>query len=195
MFQTNKRNYCIWVLAFSALVILGIDKGYANQPMDDPERPVFFENPLLEIAVEGTLGISDPTPSDMLRLTDLDAGDRRVLYLTGLEYATNLSQLLLRRNKISGLYPLSQLVNLVELDLSQNLISDISPLSDLTNLSRLEVNYNEISDISALSNLTSLSSLCHSGKPANSKKSLGRRFFGGGGRSDCSADLRGLTLA
>jgi len=37
--------------------------------------------------------------------------------------------------------------------------------------------------------------LCHSGKPAKSKKSLRRRFFGGGGRSDCSADLRGLTLA
>jgi len=36
---------------------------------------------------------------------------------------------------------------------------------------------------------------CHSGKPAKSKKSLRRRFFGGGGRSDCSADLRGLTLA
>jgi len=37
--------------------------------------------------------------------------------------------------------------------------------------------------------------MCHSGKPAKSKKSLRRRFFGGGGRSDCSADLRGLTLA
>jgi len=36
---------------------------------------------------------------------------------------------------------------------------------------------------------------CHSGKPAKSKKSLRRRFFGGGGRSDCSADLRGWTLA
>jgi len=39
------------------------------------------------------------------------------------------------------------------------------------------------------------SEMCHSGKPAKSKKSLRRRFFGGGGRSDCSADLRGLTLA
>jgi len=43
--------------------------------------------------------------------------------------------------------------------------------------------------------LCDLKQLCHSGKPAKSKKSLRRRFFGGGGRSDCSADLRGLTLA
>ena len=40
------------------------------------EDPVYFADANLKAAVESELGISDPTPTDMLLLTDLSASSR-----------------------------------------------------------------------------------------------------------------------
>ena len=79
--------------------------------------------------------------------------------LTGLEYAINLSTLILHFNSISDLTPLQNLTNLTEFESTRSSISNITPLRNLTKLTRLDLNANRIIDISALQNLTSLREL------------------------------------
>ena len=109
------------------------------------------------------------TRAEMATLTRIDAYNKGIRNLTGLEHATNLQRLglgrvrvnneLVNSNDISNLSPLSNLTNLTYLSLTSNSISDISALSNLTNLTGLHLGDNSISDISALSNLTNLERL------------------------------------
>jgi hypothetical protein len=123
------------------------------------ESPVYFTDSALKTAVEQALGVTDPTPSDMLALTSLRSYSSGITDLTGLEYAANLYELSLSLNSISDLSPLSGLSNLQTLVMEDNLVSDLSPLSGLTNLNILILEANLISDISPLLGLMSLSHL------------------------------------
>jgi len=115
------------------------------------QEPVYFADSNLKAAVEDALGISDPTPDDMLGLFFFDASNRGIVDLTGLEYATNLLELGLANNEINDITPLSGLTSILWLDLEYNQIRGISGLSGLTNVTSLFLNDNQISDISALS--------------------------------------------
>jgi len=123
------------------------------------EVPVDFADPNLKTAVEEALGISDPTPTDMLSLTFLNADSKGIVDLAGLQYATNLTTLLLWGNQISDIWPIAGLTNLTHLFLGDNQIMDISALSGLTNLTYLSLNGNQINDISPLAGLTNLTKL------------------------------------
>ena len=83
----------------------------------------------------------------------------RISNLTGLEHATQLITLSLRRNNISDITPLTQLTQLTELYLTDNQISDIAPLTQLTQLTKLSLVDNEINDIAPLIQLTQLREL------------------------------------
>ena len=123
------------------------------------EDPVSFADARLKAAVEDALWIDDPTPSDMLGLTSLDASSLGITHLTGLEYAANLQSLNLRRNKMTDLTPLAGLIQLQDLDVSRTGdtgLSDISPLTGLVNLQRLHIDNNQVSNISPLAGLTDL---------------------------------------
>jgi internalin A len=120
------------------------------------EEPVYFADPNLKAAVEEHLGISDPNAADMNCLTVLNASDRRITDLTGLEYAANLTRLNLTCNEISDIQAISALSNLAYIDLGYNQISDVSPIEGLMTLSELNLYGNNISDISAVVNLTNL---------------------------------------
>jgi len=120
---------------------------------------VHFADPNLKAAVEEELGVTDPTRSDMLALVSLDARNRGIIDLTGVEYARNLKFLDLRENQIVDVSPISGLVDLTDLYLNSNKIGDISPLSGLTNLAALFLRYNQISDITPLSPLINLRTL------------------------------------
>ena len=82
------------------------------------EEPVLFPDPALQEAVERTLLLYDPTPTDMLGLIELDNSqsfttqDSGIADLTGLEHAVNLQTLNLRLNLVSDAGPLSGLGNL-----------------------------------------------------------------------------------
>lgn len=115
------------------------------------QEHVYFADSNLKAAVEEALGISDPTPDDMLDLFFLDASNRGIVDLTGLEYATNLLELGLANNEINDITSLSGLTSILWLDLGHNQIRNISELSGLTNVVSLFLNDNQISDISALS--------------------------------------------
>jgi predicted phosphodiesterase len=80
----------------------------------------YFPDPNLKDAVETELGISDPTFAGLLGLTELDANNKSVETLTGLEYAANLADLDLRNNQISDISAISKLTNLTSLLLDNN---------------------------------------------------------------------------
>ena len=120
------------------------------------EEPVYFADANLKTVVEETLEVINPTPTDMLRLTSLEAHNKEIIDLTGLEYATNLITLGLHQNQINDISLLSALTSLQQLFLSENQISNISMLSELTNLQHLNLSHNPINDITPLSRLANL---------------------------------------
>ncbi|MHA3066831.1 leucine-rich repeat domain-containing protein [Lacticaseibacillus saniviri] len=118
--------------------------------------------------------VNDITQADMQQLTAVDNYwdvswnqnydtfiDGKTSYsLEGLQYATNLKDLILRMNlnapgytyygDITDLTPIQNLTNLEDVELSGNRISDISPLKNLKKVTYLNLQYNEISDWSPL---------------------------------------------
>ena len=123
------------------------------------EDPIRFNDANLKAAVEAALGKANPTPTDMLALTELDVFQTGVTDLAGLQYATNLTSLWLMCNQIRDLSPLAGLTHLTELGLDENQISDLSPLAGLTGLTALWLDGNQIRDLSPLVQLTSLTDL------------------------------------
>ena len=84
---------------------------------------------------------------EVAEMTDLDASDRGIVELDGIEHLSNATVLNLHENQISDISPLAVLTNLTDLSLFSNQISDISPLAALTNRTRLDVSGNQITDI------------------------------------------------
>ena len=126
----------------------------------------------LRAIVENSLDKASGAPitrGEMASLTRLEAPNKNISDLTGLEFAIGLTWLDLgeevvngigyNSNKISDLLSLSCLTNLTYLNLSFNEISDVSALSNLTNLTWLNLSINAISDVSVVSNLTNLTRL------------------------------------
>ena len=125
------------------------------------------------------------TSVEMEHLHELDAGNRGITNLTGLEYAINLKVLYIEQNPITDLSPLagltqlqdlgfwhsppkptnldltslSNLINLKYLGLAGNGITDISPLAGLKNLIELWLYRNYIDDFSPLVELHNLKEL------------------------------------
>ena len=91
-------------------------------------------------------------------LTRLDARDSQIKNLSGLEQATQLTQLFLYYNQIRDVSPLRGLTRLRHLGLDGNQISNVRPLSGLKQLELLHIGGNQInnSGVQLLSNLTQL---------------------------------------
>ena len=96
------------------------------------------------------------TRDEMARLARLDANDKGIRSLTGLEHANNLEHIELNHNQISDISPLAGLIRLRVVELGENVISDISALKGLVNLEGLHITHNLISDLSPLKDLTNL---------------------------------------
>jgi hypothetical protein len=151
--ENTRKEVCL-VLALSGLLL-----GTARA-----EQPVHFADLTVKGAVEAELWITDPTPTDMLGLTELrcinfGSPENGVSSIEGLQYAANLQSLDLRLNRVSDISPLSGLVNLRYLSLSRNRVGNLSGLSGLVNLEYLDLHGNGISDISPLSSLVHLETL------------------------------------
>ena len=146
---------------------------------------VDIPDPNLRSAIADALGVPHGAPitqADMRQLTSLNAAARQIAELTGLEYATNLTELRLGENPITDISPLAHLTQLSflrlndcwtiddisplahltqlkGLDLDRNLIVDISPLTGLTALESLDIRFNQIENLGPLANLTQLTRL------------------------------------
>ena len=127
----------------------------------DPPQTVNIPDPNLRAAIETALGKAAGAPitvADMETLTSLIARDANISNLTGLEHATNLTDLDLIGNSISNLSPLSSLINLTRsMGLTKTRYRMCRRCPGLTNLWRLTLASNSISDVSPLSGLTNLS--------------------------------------
>ena len=126
----------------------------------------------LRTAIAEALGKSPTAPitaEEMEGLPSLEAQNRGIKDLTGLQFATNLRSLFLGEwwhgtgNQISDLSPIAGLINLQKLWISNNPISDLTPVSGLTNLTDLVLNKTLVSDLSPVSGLTSLTRLSPGG--------------------------------
>ncbi len=165
------------------------------------ESAQFADQALRAAILEATLNGAPPSPSatsrpaqaspdvqllDALLLTELDASQRGVADLRGIEECRSLSTLKLAGNQIRDVTPLAALGTLRKLDLSSNPLGSIEPLSGLallreldlsrtgiagcpaplarlTSLTALSLAGNRIDDVTALSAMTSLASLDLSG--------------------------------
>ena len=124
-----------------------------------PDTAVNIPEPALRAEIEVALGKAQGdtiTAADMQELTGLFAPEQGIQDLTGLEFATNLTELDLYNNHITDVSPLADLTNLTMLNLEYNWIRDVSPLADLTNLTMLNLARNQIRDVSPLAGLTNL---------------------------------------
>ena len=130
-------------------------------PERSPGTVVHIPDPNLRAAIAESLGKNPNAPitvEEMERLGRLEAGHRDIRDLTGLQFATNATELHLYSNfSISDLSPLAGLINLELLRVDGNL-SDLSPLAGLINLRFLNSTSNT-SDLSPLAGLINLESL------------------------------------
>ena len=130
-----------------------------TQPDVLPGGQIHFPDSNLRAAVAEALGKGPNAPittGEMERLESLNADNRNIHDLTGLQSATNLRRLELDFNQITDVSPLARLVNLGRLNLSANSVSDISPLRGLINLSNLKIYKNPVSDLSPIVGLINL---------------------------------------
>ncbi|RKU25555.1 hypothetical protein C6499_14785 [Candidatus Poribacteria bacterium] len=113
----------------------------------------------LQAAIAAALGkpnASTITITEMETLTHLIADDAEIRDLTGLEKATKLQRIELRRNAITDLTPLTGLIRLNNIKLRGNNITDVSPLANLKSLDWLGLEETNITDLSSLSGLVRL---------------------------------------
>ena len=140
-----------------------------TQPDVLPGGQVHFPDSNLRALIAETLGKSINaliTVTDMKQLKELKVGEhgreesyRGIRDLTGLQFATNLTELTVWHNQISDLSPLAGLINLRVLNAHDNRLSDISPVRGLTNLTALVFDRSQVSDISPVRGLTNLTHL------------------------------------
>lgn len=95
-------------------------------------------------------------PKDIRGITDLNASNKKILTIQGLNYLVNLKKLDLSTNSIVNIEPLKNLTNLESLTLSGNAIADISVISRLQGLTSLDLSGNKIKDITPLKELKKL---------------------------------------
>ena len=148
MRPTDNRFFSIGTLLLSALLFF--------IPIPTRAENVNIVDPNLRAAINEALdkpANARITTDEMATLRHLEANNRDIENLTGLETAINLTDLSLSHNLISDLSPLRALTRLHHIGLEDNIISDLSPLAGLINLRGIHLHHNLIEDISPLSGL------------------------------------------
>jgi len=117
-------------------------------PVPSESEAVTFPDENLETAIRNALSkppSGEITITELAKLTALEAVYSDIANISGLQYCTNLAELILYQNQINDISPLSSLTSLTMLYLLHNQISDVSPLSSLTNLTMLYLDGNPLS--------------------------------------------------
>ena len=128
-------------------------------PLSTSAQTVNIPDANLRTAIAETLGKapnSQITRANLAKLTRLEAHNRDIRDLTGLEFATNLNEIRANDNLTEDLSPLEGLTRLNVIEFRHNVISDLSPLAGLINLEWLIVPHNLISDLSPIAELSTL---------------------------------------
>ena len=135
-----------------------------------PGTIVHISDTNLRAAVAEALGKGPNVPitvQEIEGLGRLEAKNRDIQDLTGLQFATNLNALFLNNNQVSDLSPIAGLINLRVLDLWKNPVSDLSPVKNLKNLDDLTFGTTLVSDLSPVAGLINLEGLHFYGAPVS----------------------------
>ena len=144
------------VIAWIAILFIFLPLSYWVNP------PAQFQDVRLEAAIREALDNPDGVLRlNMLRtIAELDASQRNISSLEGIQQLRNLVSLDLRNNLITDISPLSRLQRLRSLNLRANAVRDISPLASLHKIEYLNLHSNSaIVSILPLRNLRSLEKL------------------------------------
>ncbi|CUL76068.1 TPA: InlB B-repeat-containing protein [Listeria monocytogenes] len=169
----------LMVIGLGALILTnnGTEAQADTIPQPTSIEKLFPDTALAEM-MRDALGKSSVTDTvsqnELNQLTFLQADQKDLESIEGLQYVNNLNHLSLSGTKISNINNLSDLTKLELLNLSANQINDISPLSELTNLRHLNLYSNKISDVSSLVNLTNLDFLNLYNNQINDVKALSK---------------------
>ena len=173
LIRTRRQPHFIKIICLLA-IILGIQTvavqlqivqdAHANS--QQAATVVQIPDPNLRAAIAEALDKSPNAPittEDMQGLRRIEPRNRGIRDLTGLQFATNLIQLIVENNQISDLTPIAGLINLGDLRLNSNPISDLSPLRGLTNIDNLVFRNTQVSDLSPIAGLVKLRYLMFTG--------------------------------
>ena len=138
-------------------------------PEQKPDAVVHIPDPNLRAVIAEALGKNTNAPittEDMKKLTGLEARERDLQDLTGIQFAANLNHLDIRRNQISDLSPIAGLTKLREINIDRNPISNsIQHIKQLTSLVSITCTQANLSDLSPLTGLTNLEAIHGWGNP------------------------------
>ena len=135
-----------------------------------PGAVVRIPDPNLHAAIAETLGKGSNTPitvQEMEGLERIEARNKDIQDLTGLQFSTNLRELLLNNNQVSDLSPIAGLITLRVLDLWNNPVSDLSSVRGLKNLYDLSFGLTSVSDLSPVAGLINLEGIHFYGAPVS----------------------------
>ena len=167
-------NRDAWTAQFADIIsaINSDDSTITPTPTPDRDIPIsnvaYIPDPNLLTAIANALGKPNATTitiTEIETLTILIADDAGIRDLTGLEKATKLQRIELRRNAITDLTPLTGLIRLNNIKLRGNNITDVSPLANLKSLDWLGLEETNITDLSSLSGLVRLKGIGIDGTP------------------------------
>ena len=157
---TSNFRDIVFALNFPTSVVV---PPVVTPPEQKLEVVVRIPDPNLRAAIAEALGKGPNAPitvAAMETLRKFEARHNGINDLTGLQFATNLSKIDLKDNKISDLSPLAGLIHLTQLNFVRNRnISDLSPLKDLKNLESLTFSETLVSDLSPVAGLINLRSI------------------------------------
>lgn len=165
----NKQAVTVYIILIVLVTILSAAFYYNYQT-------AHFADPNLEQAVREILAKPEGIllKKELETIHQLDAGDRGILYLEGIQHLKNLKTLTLIDNRIQDVTPLKNLTRLQELNLRNNEITNLedinlAALKDLPELKVLSLRHNvvrhedssqtRISDVSVLKDFHQLESL------------------------------------
>ena len=162
---TSSFRDIVFALNFPTAIII---PPVVTPPEQKPDAVVQIPDSNLRAVIAEALSKSPNAPitvEEMAKLGRLDARNRDIRDLTGIEFATNLNELKLNNNQISDLSPIAGLINLRVLNLWINSISDLSPVKELKNLHNLNFGITSVSDLSPVAGLVNLKDLHFYGAP------------------------------
>jgi len=130
-----------------------------------PETGVAFADSALEAVIRAIVQKpeGDLLTSDLAEVDEIQASDRGIHSLEGLQSCVSLIRLNIRGNAVTDLGPIADLTRLTDLDASGNAISDLQPLADMGSLMNLSLGDNAITDLGPLQALQGLNVLYLSG--------------------------------
>ncbi|MCD1261152.1 leucine-rich repeat domain-containing protein [Paenibacillus athensensis] len=151
--QTGKRA-AAWLLGLILLLALFIPAAQAESKL--------IADPALEKVVRSSIHKSsgELTPDDLLKLKEIYAFQNEgITSLKGLEYAKNLTMLIVSGQPLDSLAEIAELTKINFIDISNTQVADLSPLKNLTQLRHLSASHANISDLRPLAGLTRMNEL------------------------------------